>query len=104
MLLFTLIGLITALMPSTRRKFAAHDPSMFPSAILLCASSEAITDETNSGADVPYATIVREITRDETPIFAAVFDAPSTSRSALLYKKMIPTARKSRLSNGLSGQ
>ena len=36
----------------------------------------AIVEVVSSGAEVPYATMVREIISEETPIRAAVFDVP----------------------------
>ena len=50
---------------------------------------------TNSGMDVPNATMVRPMTRSVTPKRLASLDAPSTSQSAPLTKSTKPTTKKS---------
>ena len=79
--LCTDIGRIIALSPSTSKRFAMHEPIIFPSDISALFWIAAPRDMANSGAEVPKATTITEIIRVETPNFAAVFDVPSTSAS-----------------------
>ena len=55
---------------------------MFPKTISESPLNEATELTTNSGADVPKATIVNPMTKSETLFFFANDDAPSTSQFA----------------------
>ena len=79
MLFSTFIGITRATHPIIMRILKILLPTTFPianSALPLIADNELIT---NSGADVPKATIVRPITRSLTPHFFATDEAPSVS-------------------------
>src|SRR5690606_40305663 len=54
---------------------------------------------TNSGADVPKATMVNPITRSETLYFFASAEAPLTSKSAPLIRTPRPSARSKLFTN-----
>ena len=66
--------------------FAILLPTTFEIARSLFPSSNETKLTTNSGADVPNATTVSPITRDEIPNFFATLPAPSTKKSAHLIK------------------
>src|SRR3990167_8318224 len=72
------IPFIQTTMPRMRRMFAILDPIIFPTAMSVTPFNveEMLTD--NSGADVPKATMVRPITREETPRRLANDEAQST--------------------------
>lgn len=56
-------------------------PTILPIAISLLPLNAAVTDVTNSGSDVPKATIVRPINLSLNPAYLAIFDAASTEIS-----------------------
>lgn len=66
------------------------DPKIFPVAISVEPFKLEIILTTNSGDDVPRATIVKPITKFETLNFLATEDAPSTNKPAPLITKMKP--------------
>ena len=75
------ITAISAGMPSTNRMFAVFDPTTLPSAIPGTPDMAAWTEISNSGADVPKATMVRLTISAGIPILRARFTAPFTSAS-----------------------
>ena len=60
------IGWIIELKPRTKRRLKILEPTTFPIARSLCFLITARTEVTNSGRDVPRATIVRAINLSET--------------------------------------
>ena len=64
---------------------------MFPKTISENPLNEAIELTTNSGADVPKATIVNPITKSEMLFFLANEEAPSTSQFAPKIKLVKPS-------------
>ncbi len=71
-----------AVMPRISPRLAIFEPTEFPKAMAPLWERAAPTPTTNSGADVPYATTVRPITRGRTPSEETRPDAPRTSHSA----------------------
>ena len=63
---------------------------MLPKAIPELLFKEAITEEANSGKEVPIATTVKPITNSETPKILAKREAETTNKSLLLIKTTIP--------------
>jgi len=61
--------------------FARHEPMTLPKEKDEWDWRDAIDEVASSGDDVPYATMVSEITRGEMPILRAVFEVPSTKIS-----------------------
>lgn len=66
--------------------FAILDPTIFPIVIPVAPLRLAEILTTNSGAEVPNATIVSPIIRSEILSFLAIEEAPSTKRSAPLMR------------------
>lgn len=66
-------------------------PTILPIAISLLPLNAAVTDVTNSGSDVPKATIVRPINLSLNPAYLAIFDAASTEISDPTIIKAKPT-------------
>ena len=67
--------------PSTSRMFAVFDPTTLPNAIPGESSNTALIDTSNSGADVPNATIVRLTIKAGTPRRRDRLTAPLTNAS-----------------------
>ncbi len=78
-------------MPRISRIFAMLLPRILPIAISVVPLNDAITLTTNSGIDVPNATIVRPIISVETLNLFASEDEPSTKKSAPLISRINPT-------------
>lgn len=72
------IGKITPATPKTNKILKMLEPTIFPMAISDSPLRAAITLVTNSGKLVPIATIVKPITRSETPKYRAKAQAAST--------------------------
>ena len=89
-LFLILMGFIIELIPITKKIFAIHEPIILPNEISGLFCKAAPNDIANSGAEVPKATIINEIIIDEIPIFAAVFDVPSTNTSEPFHRNIIP--------------
>jgi hypothetical protein len=81
-------ALMLAVIHKIRRIFAIFDQIIFPSTISLASFTLPITFTTNSGADVPNATIVSPITKSDICNFFANDDAPSTRKSAPFIKRI----------------
>lgn len=79
-----------AVSPRIRRIFAMFDQTIFQSTSSLAPLKLPIMLTTNSGADVPNATIVNPITRSDIRSFFASDDAPSTKKSAHLMSMINP--------------
>ena len=79
-----------ALIQITKRIFATQDPIIFPSVISALFWRAAPNDIANSGAEVPKATIIKEIMIEDIPNFAAVLDVPLTKTSDPFQRKIIP--------------
>ena len=60
---------------------------------LLEKAKEAITEEANSGKEVPIATTVKPITNSETPKILAKREAETTNKSLLLTSRKIPITK-----------
>ena len=80
--------------PNTKRRFAMFEPITFPKAVPVFPPKTAIKLTMSSGADVPKATIVSPIIKDDTPYFLAKAEEPSTNQSAPLIKIAMPKIRK----------
>ena len=65
------------------------EPTTFPNATSLCPRRAAMTDVTNSGMDVPTATMVSPITASESPTAWANATAPVTRNRA---ERMVSTS------------
>ncbi len=76
--------------PRIRSVFEIFDPIILPNAIPELPFMLASILTTNSGAEVPKATIVRPITKEEMPYFRAIEDDPSIITSAPLIKNTKP--------------
>ena len=73
-------GLIMAATPRATPTLNRLEPSAFPIANSGSPARAATADENISGADVPNATIVRPITKGDTPTLRAKAEAPDTSQ------------------------
>ncbi len=91
--LFTKRGVITAEIPRIRSVLVIFEPIILPSAMPELPRRPAMVLITSSGMEVPKATTVKPITKEEMPNFLATEDDPSTSISAPLSKKINPTRR-----------
>lgn len=80
--------------PSTNNILNILLPTIFPIAISDCFLSEAIIEVTNSGAEVPKATIVRPIIDSGTLKERAIFLADPTNKSAHIPKPISHTKMK----------
>ena len=74
-------GIIKADVPTTNKILKIFDPTMFPIAISALPFFAADTLVTNSGKEVPKATIVSPIKRSLIPKIRAICVAPSTAKS-----------------------
>ena len=88
------IGLIMAATPINRRMFMMLLPMTFPSSMSVFPEISEEMETANSGAPVPIATIVRPISCFETLKFEATDEAPETSQSAPLIRRMKPATSK----------
>ena len=85
------IGWIIAANPSTSNILNIFEPITFPIAISVSPFLTAITEVTNSGSDVPIATIVRPTKLALIPKEVAILDAESTTKSPPYTIPIIPT-------------
>jgi hypothetical protein len=83
-----LTGKIRAVTQRIKSTFTILLPTTFEIAICVFPSSEAIKLTTNSGAEVPKATTVSQITREEIPKLFAILPAHSMRRSAHFIRKI----------------
>ena len=90
----TAIGYTTAAAHNINKILAILLPKTFPIAIPALHSMLAMIFTISSGAEVPKATIVSQITRSEMLNFFATDDAHSTSISAHFIKKTNPIINK----------
>ena len=86
----TLMGRMTAATPMSKRTLMMLLPMTLPSKISVLPEMSEEKETASSGAPVPKATMVRPIKSLETLKFEATDEAPSTSQSAPLIKKMKP--------------
>ena len=91
---WTLIGLMMAATPINNKILIMLLPMTLPSKMSVLPPIREEKETASSGAPVPKATIVRPISSFETLKFEATLDAPDTSQSAPLIKKMKPTMSK----------
>ena len=87
----TVIGKISPTIPRITNKLKLLLPITFPKTMSDWWSKEAIELTTNSGADVPKATIVNPIAKSEILFFFAREEAPLTIQSAPFIKNRKPT-------------
>lgn len=83
-----LMGANTDEIPRIQKILKIFEPTILPTAISFCPFRAATIDVISSGIDVPMATIVRPITRSETPNNCAILTAPSTN---IFHPTMSPT-------------
>ncbi len=69
-----------ALVPITNKILKIFEPTILPIAISAFPRLAAVTEVTNSGRDVPNATMVNPIIRSLTPKYFAIPLAPSTAK------------------------
>ena len=86
-------GTKIAVHPKANKRLNKFDPKTFPNVMSLLPFSEADILTASSGALVPNDTIVSPIITVGTPSFLAIFEAPSTKRSAPLISKRNPIIR-----------
>ncbi len=89
----TRIGLIRAAIPIRRRTFTILLPITLPSKISVLPEIKEENETASSGAPVPKATIVSPIKSLEILKLEATEEAPSTSQSAPLIRKINPIMR-----------
>ena len=87
----TVIGYIKPAIPNIINKLKLLLPMILPNTISDNPSKEATELTTNSGAEVPKATMVKPITRSGMWYFFANADAPSTSQLAPKISPKKPT-------------
>src|SRR3989338_2306231 len=80
--------------PKMSRIFAILLPKIFPMAMSVFPFILAKMLTMSSGVEVPNATMVSPMTRDDMPNFFAMEDAPSTSQSAPLIRSGKPMMNK----------
>ena len=81
MLLSIGIALIALLAPSTNSMLKMFDPITLPMTSSFSPFFKAVIDVTNSGNDVPIATMVKPTSVSLIPSANAIFEALSTTRS-----------------------
>jgi len=88
--LWILRGIISAVRPNTNNKFAILLPIIFPNAIpSVCFTAEKRV-RINSGMEVPNATTVSPIIKEEMPNLLAREEDPCINQSAPFTKRAIP--------------
>ena len=92
--LLTSKGAITAHTPKINRVLEILEPIILPKAMPELPLTLAKVLMTNSGAEVPKATIVKPIKKLEMPNFVAIDEDPSIIISATLIKKINPKINK----------
>ena len=80
-LISTIIGDIAALAPKINKILKIFEPTTLPNARSFSPFFEATTEVTNSGSDVPIATIVNPIKVSLHPNYSAISVALFTTRS-----------------------
>ena len=88
--LLTIKGHIIAAMPRINKVLEILEPIMLPKAMPVLPFTLAKALITNSGAEVPKATIVKPIKKLETPYLLAIDEEPSIIMSAPLIRNMKP--------------
>jgi len=73
-------------------------PIIFPIAKPESLFNEAITEEANSGREVPIATTVKPITNSDTPNILANLEAETTNKSLLLINTKSPKTKSKKYS------
>ena len=91
--LLTLMGRMIAAIPMRSKTLMILLPMTLPTKISVLPLRSDEKDTASSGAPVPKATIVRPTSSLLTLKFEATEEAPSTSQSAPLIRKMKPTTR-----------
>ena len=91
--LLTLMGRIMAAIPIRSKTLIMLLPMTLPTKMSVLPLKSDEKDTASSGAPVPKATMVRPISSLLTLKFDAIDEAPSTSQSAPLIRKMKPTTR-----------
>ncbi len=84
----------TAETPKIKRMFVMFEPTTFPTTISELFCMTAITEDINSGNDVPTATIVTPTTNGDIPRDKPIFSAASVNLSddfANIVKEAIKT-------------
>jgi hypothetical protein len=87
-------GKISAVTQRIKSTFTILLPTTFEIAICVFPSSADIKLTTNSGAEVPNATTVSQITSEEIPKLFAILPAHSIRRSAHFIRKINHNTRK----------
>ena len=82
--------MIITTIPSMRKIFAIFDQIILPSTRSFASDKLHTIFTTNSGVEVPNATMVSPITRSEILNLFARDEAPSTSQSAHFIKMVMP--------------
>ena len=93
------IGATIAVMPTMPRILKIFDPTTFPRAISAFPLMAETTLTTNSGAELPTATMVSPTTMVGIPKWWAIDAAPSVSQSAPLTIAIRPIANSNTKSN-----
>lgn len=76
--------------PMIKNILKIFEPTIFPTEMSISFLSAAATDVTNSGSDVPAATIVEDMRNSLIPICLAIDTAPSTVNFPPITKKINP--------------
>lgn len=92
--LFAFKGYISPATQSMRRIFAIFEPITFHKASSVCHLNQERTFTKSSGAEVPNATIVKPITKEEIQKVFAILEAHVTSISAPLIRIKKPITSK----------
>ncbi len=90
---YIVIGNINEVLPSTKPTFAIFDPTTFPIAMVDEFDKTALRLITNSGKDVPNATTVSPITKEDSFNRFAKKTALLTNQSAPKNKNAPPIIR-----------
>ncbi len=80
--------------PRIKRMFAMSLPTMFPTTMFPSPETQSAIVTAISGALVPTATIVAPTTNEETFIFLAMLEAPSTRNLAPATRRIIPAIKR----------
>gem|GEM_PF-3433263 len=83
-------GLISAVIPRTKNTLNMLDPTIFPTAMLVCHLVTATIDVASSGKDVPIASMVSPISFSLHHRIVASWTAFSTTRFPPKVNQMIP--------------
>lgn len=89
-------------MPTTASVLKRLEPMTLPRAMSCSPFRAAITDDANSGSEVPIATMVRPMIMSLTPKTRAISTAPQTSRRELAMSSTRPqTSQKTARARGI---